>query len=205
MTTAGRSSTVVRRLTYPSEPSALRSFDHPRLATRRDVVGVPTRIVPGPCSSSPYQTFCDGTRTRRPWQGSVYRSRSARQLRVASVRGSGQSAIAADLTEQESPRENPSLARMSVLAPSRSASARAGQCAVPDALRRCQASRRPSSRSPAATRVSVRLAKWNRTRFRTGSRKKLDPGTAATPICAIIHSQNARSSAKPDSAMSTRT
>jgi hypothetical protein len=38
------------------------------------------------------------------------------------------------------------------------------------------------SRSPAAHKVLSRLAKWNRMRLVTGSAKKLEPGTAATPI-----------------------
>ena len=36
-------------------------------------------------------------------------------------------------------------------------------------------------------------AKWRRIRLLTSSRKKLDPGTAATPMFLIIHSQNSRS------------
>jgi hypothetical protein len=35
---------------------------------------------------------------------------------------------------------------------------------------------------------SSRLAKWNRIRWFTGSRKKLDPGTAATPTSRASHS-----------------
>jgi hypothetical protein len=38
------------------------------------------------------------------------------------------------------------------------------------------------SRRPASCNVSWRFAKWNRIRWLTGSAKKLEPGTAATPI-----------------------
>jgi hypothetical protein len=41
--------------------------------------------------------------------------------------------------------------------------------------------------------------------FLTGSRKKLDPGTAATPTSRASHSQNAVSSSQPNSEMSTIT
>ena len=51
-----------------------------------------------------------------------------------------------------------------------------------------------SSRSPASRRVASFLAKFNRMRCLTGSRKKLDPGTAATPISFASQTQNSVSS-----------
>ena len=51
-----------------------------------------------------------------------------------------------------------------------------------------------SRRSPAVASVSERLAKWKRIRLRTGSWKKLEPGTAATPTSRASHSQNSTSS-----------
>ena len=42
-------------------------------------------------------------------------------------------------------------------------------------------------------------------RWFTGSRKKLEPGTAATPTSRASHSQNATSSGAPNSEMSTMT
>src|SRR5660397_228017 len=60
-------------------------------------------------------------------------------------------------------------------------------------------------RCPAARRVSSRLAKCRRKRRLTGSRKKEDPGTAATPTSRAIHSHRARSSFQPSSVASTMT
>lgn len=50
-----------------------------------------------------------------------------------------------------------------------------------------------SSRRTASFSTSVPRAKCIRIRWFTGSRKKLEPGTAATPTSRIIHSQNCRS------------
>ena len=49
------------------------------------------------------------------------------------------------------------------------------------------------SRSSASFNVSSLRAKCRRMRWLTGSRKKLEPGTAATPTLRIIHSQNSMS------------
>ena len=49
------------------------------------------------------------------------------------------------------------------------------------------------SRSSASFSVSSLRAKCRRMRWLTGSRKKLEPGTAATPTLWIIHSQNSMS------------
>jgi len=49
--------------------------------------------------------------------------------------------------------------------------------------------------------VSGRLAKWKRIRCLTGSRKKLEPGTAATPTSRAIHSQKSASLGHPNSAI----
>src|SRR5208283_5059864 len=67
------------------------------------------------------------------------------------------------------------------------------------------ASRIRRSRFPASTRVSTFLAKWKRMYLCTGSLKKLDPGTAATPTSRAIHSQNVVSSGHPNSEISTMT
>ena len=48
-------------------------------------------------------------------------------------------------------------------------------------------------RSSASSIVASSLAKCRRIRWFTSSLKKLEPGTAATPIFLIIHSQNSRS------------
>jgi hypothetical protein len=45
-----------------------------------------------------------------------------------------------------------------------------------------QAVRNRNNLWPASCNVSSRLAKWNRIKWFTGSAKKLEPGTAATPI-----------------------
>ena len=45
----------------------------------------------------------------------------------------------------------------------------------------------------------------NRIRCLTGSRKKLEPGTGATPTSRASHSLNAVSSSQPNSEMSTIT
>ena len=53
--------------------------------------------------------------------------------------------------------------------------------------------RRLSSRFRAFRSVSSFLAKWKRIRWFTGSRKKLEPGTAPTPTSRARSSQNFRS------------
>ena len=50
-----------------------------------------------------------------------------------------------------------------------------------------------SSRFRASLRVSSFLAKWRRIRWFTGSRKKLEPGTAPTPTSRARFLQNCRS------------
>ena len=49
------------------------------------------------------------------------------------------------------------------------------------------------------------LGKMKTVQVRTGSWKKLDPGTAATPTSRASHSQNETSSSQPNSEISTIT
>ena len=65
--------------------------------------------------------------------------------------------------------------------------------------------RRSARRFSASVRVSSFLAKCRRIRWLTGSRKKLEPGTAPTPTSRASTSQNSRSESKPNSEMSSMT
>ena len=104
-------------------------------------------------------------------------------------------------------RNGNGFANFSKIVPIRERSSRTAKprsCIAPGLLRRGHSShprrcggiffRRSCSRSSAASRVSSRLAKCRRIRWCTGSRKKLDPGTAPTPTSRARSSQNRRSS-----------